>query len=80
MKKKLSILQSRAIRAMANGAQTTALKIGCRIDTMESLVKRGLVRKIVLTCYKRFWSYHMNYRFYPLKRAFHRYQEFALKY
>lgn len=63
MRKKLSILQSRAIRAMANGAQTTALKIGCRIDTMESLVKRGIVRKIVLSGYKTFWSYHVNYRF-----------------
>jgi len=61
--KKLSKRQSEAIRKMANGKEVSADEIGCRKDTMESLVKRGLVKKRILTCYKRFWSYNMNYRF-----------------
>jgi hypothetical protein len=61
--RKLSKRQSEAIRAMENGARTTPDKIGCRKDTMKSLVKRGIVKQITLTCYNRFWSYNMNYRF-----------------
>jgi hypothetical protein len=61
--KKLSKRQSEAIRKMANGKQVSADSIGCRKDTMESLVRRGLVKKIVQHCYKRYWSYNMNYRF-----------------
>ena len=61
--RKLSKRQSEAIRAMANGAPVTPLKIGCRIDTMKSLVKRGLVRQIEQSYYKRFWSYNINFRF-----------------
>jgi hypothetical protein len=70
MRKKLSKRQFEAIRKMMNGARTTPSAIGCRIDTMKSLVKRGIVKQIELTCYKRFWSYNMNYRFVLIDGSF----------